>query len=196
MLYILDSGSFNYTWKGRTFYLFFLWLLFLELILAWEKLTQKNLASLRKSRIVAIGVTASIPVVYVIGVNLLGLNSILIELGKQIGTYWHHDWPLSLEYLVFAIFFTATIWLAYKVDGLKQFSISLCLLGAIGTIYMIDTFYPYGTFTPFQAFVTTHSVIGGTSSKLDGLHNILYAPPVGVHLSLRCLVSQAKPHLG
>ena len=153
MLYVLDPNSFNYTWKGRTLYLFFLWLLFLELILDWEKLIQKNLASLKKSKIVAISITASIPSVYVICVNLLGLNSMLIELGKQIGTYWHHDWPLSLEYLVFTIFFTATIWLAYEVDGLKQFSTSLCLLGAIGTIYMIDTFYPYGAFTPFQAFV-------------------------------------------
>lgn len=42
VLYILDPDSFNSTWKGRTFYLFFLRLLFLELILAWEKLTQKT----------------------------------------------------------------------------------------------------------------------------------------------------------
>ena len=159
MLYVLDPNSFNYTWKGRTLYLFFLWLIFLELILDWEKFTQKNLASIKKSRIVAIGITASIPSVYVIGVNLLGLNSMLIELGKQILTHWHFSlenlghWPVSLEYLVFTLLFTATIWLAYEVDGLKQFSISLCFLGAIGTIYMIDTFYPFGAFTPFQAFV-------------------------------------------
>jgi len=89
----------------------------------------------------------------VIGVNLLGLNQIIIELGKQIGAFLLSTWPLSLEYLVFTTFFTITIWLAYKIDGLKQFSISLCFLGAIGTIYMIDTFYPYGVFTPFQAFV-------------------------------------------
>jgi len=159
MLFILDPNSFNYTWKGRTLYLFFLWLLFLELILDWEKFAQKNLASLEKSRIVVIGVMASIPIVYVIGVNFLGLDQMLIEMGKQILTFGHFSldnlryWPLSLEYLVFTIFFTATIWFAYEVDGLKQFSISLCLLGAIGTIYMIDTFYPYGAFTPFQAFV-------------------------------------------
>jgi thaumarchaeosortase len=159
MLFVLDPNSFNYTWKGRTLYLFFLWLLFLELILDWEKLTQKNLASLKKSRIVVMGIMASIPIVYVISVNFLGLDQMLIEMGKQILTFWHFSldnlryWPLSLEYLVFTIFFAATIWLAYEVEGLKQFSISLCLLGAIGTIYMIDTFYPYGAFTPFQAFV-------------------------------------------
>jgi len=159
LLFVLDPNSFNYTWKGRTLYLFFLWLLFLELILDWEKLTQKNLASLKKPRIIVMGIMASIPIVYVIGVNFLGLDQMLIEIGKQILTFWHFSldnlqyWPLSLEYLVFTIFFTATIWLAYEVDGLKQFSISLCLLGTIGTIYMIDTFYPYGAFTPFQAFV-------------------------------------------
>jgi len=74
MLYVLDPNSFNYTWKGRTLYLFFLWLLFLELILDWEKLTQKNLASLKKSRIVAVSIMASIPIVYVISVNFLGLD--------------------------------------------------------------------------------------------------------------------------
>lgn len=159
MLFVLDPNSFNYTWKGRTLYLFFLWLLFLELILDWEKLTQKNLASLKKSRIVVMGIMASIPIVYVISVNFLGLDQMLIEMGKQILTFWHFSldnlryWLLSLEYLVFTIFFAATIWLAYEVEGLKQFSISLCLLGAIGIIYMIDTFYPYGAFTPFQAFV-------------------------------------------
>ena len=83
MLFVLDLNSFNYTWKGRTLYLFFLWLLFLELILDWEKLAQKNLASLKKSRIVVIGIMASIPIVYVIGVNFLGLDQMLIGIGKQ-----------------------------------------------------------------------------------------------------------------
>jgi hypothetical protein len=159
MLYVLDPDSFNYTWKGRTLYLFFLWLLFLELVLDWEKLTQKNFTSLKKPRIVVMGIMASIPIVYVISVNFLGLNQMLIGIGKQILTFWHFSLdnlqhrPISLEYLIFTIFFATTIWLAYEVDGLKQFSISLCLLGAIGTIYMIDIFYPYGAFTPFQAFV-------------------------------------------
>jgi thaumarchaeosortase len=159
MLFILDPNSFNYTWKGRTFYLFFLWLLFLELVLDWEKITQKNLASLRKPRIFFMVIAVSVPIVYVLGVSFFGLDQTLIEIGKQILTFWHFSldnlqhWPISIEYLIFTLFFSATIWLAYEFDGLKQFSISLCLLGAIGIIYMIDTFYPYGTFTPFQAFV-------------------------------------------
>jgi hypothetical protein len=105
------------------------------------------------------GIMASIPIMYVIGITFLGLDQMLIEIGKQILTFWHFSldnlqhWPISLEYLVFTIFFATTIWLAYEFEGLKQFSISLCLLGVIGAIYMIDTFYPYGTFTPFQAFV-------------------------------------------
>jgi len=159
MLYLLDPNSFSYTWRGRTFYLFFLWLLFLELIIAWEKLTQKKLASLKTWRKVVMCIVACIPIVYVIVVNFLGLDQMLIEIGRQILTFGQFSldnlqhWPISLEYLVFAVFFASTTWLAYEVDGLKLFSISLCLLGAIGAIYMIDTFYPYGAFTPFQAFV-------------------------------------------
>jgi len=136
-----------------------LWLLFLELILDWEKFAQKNLASSKESRIVAVGIVASVPIVYVIGVNFLGPDQMLIEIGEQTLTFWHFSldnlqhWPISLEYLVFTIFFATTIWLAYEFEGLKQFSISLCLLGVIDAIYMIHTFYPYGTFTPFQAFV-------------------------------------------
>jgi len=152
ILYLLYPASFNSTWKGRALYFFFVWLLFLELILGWKKLTKK-LSSSKKSRIVAMVITASVPVVYVMSVNLFGLNSMLIEWGKRMGAGLPYDWPLALEYLVLTIFFTATIWLAYGVKGLKQFSVSLFLLGAIGTVYTIDTFYPYGIFKPFQAFV-------------------------------------------
>jgi len=74
MLYVLDPDSFNYTWKGRTLYLFFLWLLSLELILDWEKITQRNFTSLKRPRIVSMGIMASIPIVYVISVNFLGLD--------------------------------------------------------------------------------------------------------------------------
>ena len=37
-LYLLDAGSFELMWKGRTFQLFFIWLIALELILGWESL--------------------------------------------------------------------------------------------------------------------------------------------------------------
>ena len=37
-LYLLDAGSFGLMWKGRTFQLFFIWLIALELILSWETL--------------------------------------------------------------------------------------------------------------------------------------------------------------
>ena len=37
-LYLLDSASFGLMWKGRTFQLFFIWLIALELILSWETL--------------------------------------------------------------------------------------------------------------------------------------------------------------
>ena len=37
-LYLLDASSFELMWKGRTFQLFFVWLIGLELILSWETL--------------------------------------------------------------------------------------------------------------------------------------------------------------
>ena len=37
-LYLLSPGSFEAMWKGRTFQLFFIWLIGLELILGWESL--------------------------------------------------------------------------------------------------------------------------------------------------------------
>ena len=38
--YLLDAQSFELMWKGRTFQLFFIWLVGLELILGWEDLQE------------------------------------------------------------------------------------------------------------------------------------------------------------
>ena len=42
ILYVMDSGSFDYLWKGRAPYLLFLWLLFLEAILGWKNLKEEH----------------------------------------------------------------------------------------------------------------------------------------------------------
>jgi thaumarchaeosortase len=52
--------------------------------------------------------------------------------------------------MVFFVAFLAAIILAYKTKGLKIFSISLSLLGAISVAYMLDTVYPFGVFRPLQ----------------------------------------------
>ena len=109
--------------------------------------------------------TAAAPTIYVIGFFFFGLKHNIVELGKfigvpfgrvppgtDVGLFAEVSWPLSLECILFAAFFTASLLLVYGGDRLKHFSISIFFLGATGVFYMIDTFYPYGTFTILQAF--------------------------------------------
>jgi hypothetical protein len=43
-LYLLHPASFELMWKGRTFQLFFVWLIALELILSWENIQPNKIA--------------------------------------------------------------------------------------------------------------------------------------------------------
>ena len=155
---------FDYTWKGRLFLLFFLWLFVLESSLNLEKLSKKDAETKPRSpfKILAIFICAIIPLIYVVGVNFLGLDQAILNLGDMIrGEYWREhstywylilegDWPITLEYFVFTFSFLATILLAYGKAGLKAFSISLALVAGISIAYLIDVMYPYGVFKPLQ----------------------------------------------
>ena len=160
-----DRGFyFDYTWKGRLFILFFLWLFVLETSINSEKLLEKEQSSRHRSyfRILAIFICAVIPIVYILGVNFLGLNQTVIQVGDALrGNYWRAKfsdwnhilnaaWPLTIEYVVFTVSFLATMLLAYGKDCFKIFSITLALIAGISTVYMIDTIYPYGVFKPLQ----------------------------------------------
>lgn len=160
-------ASFSRTWTGRTFYLFFIWLILLELILDWDSVvsgesgTHLSLASPKAVLLIRL---SALPAMYVFVVSFLGGEYIFRILGEGLGIpfapvqsqSWMFDqWALSLEYLILAAFFGAMTWAAYNKKGLKIFAVSLLFLGAIGTIYMIDALYPYGYFTPFQAVVPT-----------------------------------------
>lgn len=159
ILYSIDSGSFEYLWKGRAPYLLFLWLVLLETTLGWKKLKDKNPTVWTKRTLLAT-VILLLPTIYAIGLNF-GLNSGLIELGTAFGVpaeqygewYLTHSWPFSLEYILFALSFVTSIWLFYGVRGIKTLAVSSFFIGSVGVFYMIDTFYPYGTFTILQAFV-------------------------------------------
>ena len=159
ILYIIDSGSFDYLWKGRAPYFLFLWLLFLEAILGWKNLKEEQITFWTKKTVLA-AVILFLPTVYAVGLNF-GLNDVILELGKVVGVpaeqfgewYLTHSWPFSLEYILFTIFFLTSIWLLYGVRGLKSFAVSSFFIGGVGVFYMIDTFYPYGTFTILQSFV-------------------------------------------
>jgi len=181
LLYYTDSLSFEATWKGRTFYLFFIWLFVLELILSWDKYGSKMANKPGSTiRIFVLGVALVLPTVYVVVSNFYGLNAMIFELARQYGIRTAAEFvPLSTEYLVFAALFAAVILLSYGIDGLVDFSLSPTFLGAIGAIYMIDSVYPYGRFIPFQIFVPTTATLAANVLNLMGYQTLFLAPLEG-----------------
>ncbi len=160
MLYLLDPLSFDYMWKGRAPYLLFLWLFFLEFILGYERLREERNVFWTKKKVGgALGLI--LPTLYVLSVFVFGLRDGVLELGTLLGVPFERygrwflevSWSLSFEYLLFTVFFVASVWLVYKVRGLKVFILSFFFLGAVGIFYTLDTFYPYGTLTVLQSFV-------------------------------------------
>lgn len=147
-----DEFRFLSTMKGRMFYLFFLWLLFIESVIDWDEIVDKKPRN--RFRILAFFVCAVIPLIYVLGVNFWGLDQAVLSLGQKLGFEGDmplkFGWALSFEYLVFGFSFLAAVLLAYKKEGLGFFSMGLSLLVGMGIVYTIDTFRPYGTFKPFE----------------------------------------------
>lgn len=111
-LYLFEPDKFQYVWKGRAPYLFFLWLLFIELALAWKKLPPKAFKATSHPRILVAIAISTLPLVYVVGTYVLGLNHKIVEIGKLLGVpsrpglewFLQYSWPLSLEYLMFTFF--------------------------------------------------------------------------------------------
>lgn len=161
VLYIFNPNSFESAWKGRFPYIFFLWLFFLELALAWRRLPKNTLGTSKWVRTLVAALAMAVPTAYVIGTYMFGLRREVIEVGGLLGLppFGYHEgfltvhWPLSFEYLVFTVFFAASVLLTYGTKGLRRFSVSLFFLGAVGLSYMVDTFYPYGTLIALQRLV-------------------------------------------
>lgn len=141
------------TWKGRMFYLFFLWLLFLESIIDWSKIVEKKPKN--RFKIFVFFVCAVIPLIYVLSVNFWCMDEVILGVGESLGftdTSLVFHWPLSVEYLIFAFSFLVAIFLAYGKQGLGYFSIALSLLVGMSVIYTINAFEsgPGGVFKPFE----------------------------------------------
>lgn len=160
MLYFFDAESFDYVWKGRAPYLLFIWLLFLEMFLGWNRLKEKySLPSAKRT--LAAAFCFLIPSFYVLSVFMFGLKQYILSFGIMLGVpssiygqwFLEFSWPLSLEIIVFAVSFAALVYMVFGCDGMKNFSIPLFFLGVVGVFYMLDTFYPYGTLTVLQFFV-------------------------------------------
>lgn len=168
LLYYLDAPSFDQTWKGRTFYLFFVWLFIMELILDWEKYSSETAGNLSAKNLFVLITTSILPTVYVVIANYYGLNMAIASLAGQYKIHWNQSMPLSTEYLVFMALFSLVLFSAYKSRGLKDFSLSIFFLGIIGVIYTIDNIYPGGNFTPFQIFVPTTAMFAERLLNLIG----------------------------
>jgi len=139
------------TWKGRMFYLFFLWLFLIESVVDWSEIIKKKPRN--RLRILLSLIFAFIPLSYVLSVTFLSLNLTVLNLGQKLGfTEWslNFHWVLCVEYVVFSLSFLIATSLAYKREGLRFFSIALSLLLSISFFYTIDTFYPGGTLKPFE----------------------------------------------
>jgi thaumarchaeosortase len=159
LIYLRDWGSFDVLWKGRAPYFLFLWLLLLETYLGWKHLKEEGSSFWTKKTVLATAIML-LPTIYAAGLYI-GLYDAILELGKAVGVpvaqfgewYLTHSWHYSFEYVLFAVFFIASIWLLYGVQGLKSFAVSSFFIAGVGVFYMVDTFYPYGTFTTLQSFV-------------------------------------------
>jgi exosortase/archaeosortase family protein len=155
ILYYLDPILFERTWIGRTFYLFFLWLVILEIILDWEKLQKTKLEKPGSIRKISFITALLLPTLYVVIANYGGLNLMIENLAKQNNMQEHYAklMRIPVEYLAFAVFFGLMVLLAYGKSGLIDFSTSTFFLGIIGTLYAINNLYPDNRFTPFQMLV-------------------------------------------
>ena len=183
---------FDYTWKGRLFLLFFVWLFVLESFIGLKWINEERESHRSKLKILAIFTCALIPIFYIIGVNSLGLDQIIVRAGELIrldywkahSAFWENtlygDWPLSLEYVVFTLSFLATVLLAYGKKSLRTFSISAVLVAGISVVYMIDTMYPFGAFAPFQVLALPTAAGAAIMLQAMGIpFNFLYSPGFG-----------------
>ena len=172
-LYFLDAGSFELMWKGRTFQLFFIWLIALELILNWETIQPKKIDKATSAKTLAFVAALLLPTLYVVTSNYLGLNTAIAEASRQSGVTWWESMALSTEYLVFAVLFCVMIFLQFGKKGLENFSVPAFFLGIVGALYTIDNVFPYGQFTPFQLLVPTTATLAANLLNLMGYQTSL-----------------------
>lgn len=183
ILYFLYPGSYERTWKGRMYYLFFIWLISLELVLNWKRIEVK-IQGIKSRRFIILATLMLLPIIYVLIANFSGLNMLIMELSpKHYGLdWWSIFMPLTIEYLVFTIFSLLIVILAYGTSGLRYFILPITLIGIVGLIFLIDNLYPFGEFTPFQIIVPFTAILASNLLTLLGyrteLKGQIYGTPV------------------
>ncbi len=149
---------FERTWKGRMFYIFFIWIALVESIADWESITS-SLSTNHFASFLSLAF-ASVPMIYVLSFNYLGLDNIVLEFGKLIlrpeyssgqqSFFVTEHWPLSVEHILFALLFFLAFVCVYGRRVLRFFPVSFSIIGGIGVFYMIDTIFPYSLSAPLQ----------------------------------------------
>jgi len=161
------QDSFQLMWKGRTFQLFFIWLVALEFILSWETIKPK-ISKLNKPIVFVFALVLSLPTLYVLFENYFGLNVAIANWAVQNGVTFSGSMPLAIEYLVFSLLFCVTVFLSFGKKGLAGFALPALFVGLVGVIYTIDNVFPYGQFTPFQLLVPTTATLAAGVLSLMG----------------------------
>ncbi len=159
--------SFQLMWKGRTFQLFFVWLIALEFILSWETIKTK-ITKHNKAGLIAVAIALLLPTFYVISEYSFGLNSAISSTSFQSGITFYYLMPLAVEYLVFSVLFGLITFLCFGKKGLRGFALPALFAAIVGIIYTIDNVFPYGKFTPFQLLVPTTAGLAGFVLRLMG----------------------------
>jgi thaumarchaeosortase len=181
---------FDVTWKGRLFLFFFFWLFAVLSFSEFRSLREiLKVGHGNRLKLLLIIFCALVPLLYIIGVNFLGLDQPLIQAGDFLrGDYWRAsssnwenfltgDWPLSIEYLVFTLSFLATAFLAFGKRGLNIFSLPIGLIAGITIVYIIDTMYPYGAFGPLQSFALPTAACAAVLLQVLGIpFNLAFSP--------------------
>jgi thaumarchaeosortase len=188
-LYFLDAASFESMWKGRTFQLFFVWLIALELILGWESFKETKLSRLRSPRTVALIIAMVLPTVYVWAAYFLDLNNAISNWAFANGLTgdWARAMPVSMEYMAFAVFFIAIVFLAFGRKGIINYGIPAFFMAMVGAIYIIDNVFPYGNFTLFQVFVPTTANAAAAVFNLMGYSTVMTQQTDPVHATMPIL---------
>lgn len=171
-LNLTAQDSFQLMWKGRTFQLFFIWLIALEFILGWEtikpKISKKSTAIL-----CAVAVASVLPTFYVVIENYFELNKAIANSALQTGITFYDSMPLAIEYLVFSALFCLIVFLYFGKNGLKGFALPALFVGLVGVLYTIDNVFPDGQFTPFQLLVPTTAMLAAKTLGLMGYGTLI-----------------------
>ena len=164
--------SFEFMWKGRTFQLFFIWLIALEFILSWENIKPK-INKQNKAKLIAVAIALLLPTMYVVLANYLGLNAAIANSALQSGVAFSDSMPLAIEYLVFSVLFCLITFLSFGKKGLTGFTLPALFVGLVGVLYTIDNVFPNGQFTPFQLLVPTTAMFAANTLGLMGYATVL-----------------------